>query len=44
MAPARACIWAILSWARCIAAPASFIEVEIPATASPMWVWASAAV
>ena len=44
MAPARACIWAILSWARCIASPASLIDSEMPETASPILVWACAAV
>ena len=41
MAPARACIWAILSSARCMVAPASLIDPEMPATASPIRVWAS---
>ena len=44
MAPARACIEAILSWARCMVAPASSDDVEIPDTASPTLVCASAAV
>ena len=44
MAPARACMPAILSWARCMVAPAEPMEVEIPETASPTLVWASAAV
>src|SRR5579872_2880888 len=44
MAPARACIWAILSCARCMAMPVSLMDSEIPATASPMFVCAWAAV
>ena len=44
MAPARACMLAILSWARCMVAPALLVESEIPDTASPTLVWASAAV
>ena len=43
-APARACIWAILSWARCIAMPVSLIDSEMPETASPIFVCAWAAV
>ena len=44
MAPARACMLAILSWARCMAAPELPMESEIPDTASPTLVEASAAV
>ena len=44
MAPARACMPAILSWARCMVAPALRVESEMPDTASPTLVWASAAV
>ncbi len=44
MAPARACMLAILSWARCMVAPALRVESEIPDTASPTFVCASAAV
>jgi hypothetical protein len=44
MAPARACMPSILSWARCMDMPASLIDSEIPDTASPIFVWASAAV
>ncbi len=44
MAPARACMLAILSWARCMAWPELPMESEIPETASPTLVWASAAV
>ena len=44
MAPARACMLSILSWARCIDIPASPIDSEMPETASPILVWASAAV
>ena len=44
MAPARACMLAILSWARCMVAPASPMESEMPDTASPTLVCASAAV
>ena len=44
MAPARACMPAILSWARCMVAPALRVESEIPETASPTLVCASAAV
>ena len=43
-APARACIWAVLSWARCTAMPTSPISSEMPDTASPILVCASAAV
>ena len=43
-APARACIESILSWARCIDRPASLIDSEMPETASPILVSASAAV
>jgi len=31
-APALACIWAILSWARCMARPVSLIDSEMPDT------------
>ena len=44
MAPARACISSILSWARCMDIPALPIESEIPVTASPTLACASAAV
>ena len=44
MAPARACIESILSWARWTDMPASPIDSEMPETASPILVWASAAV
>src|SRR5580692_5458431 len=44
MAPARACMPSILSWALCIDMPASLIDAEMPDTASPILVWASAAV
>ena len=44
MAPALACMLAILSWARCMAWPEFPMESEIPDTASPTLVWASAAV
>ena len=44
MAPARACMLWILSWARCMVAPADLVESEIPETASPTLVCASAAV
>ena len=44
MAPARACICAVLSWARCTAMPTSPISSEIPETASPILLCASAAV
>ena len=43
-APARACMPAILSWARCMAAPELPMESEIPETASLTFVVASAAV
>ena len=42
--PARACICATLSSALCMASPTSPISSEIPATASPILVCASAAV
>jgi hypothetical protein len=44
MAPARACIWEILSWARSRVMPASVIDSEMPDTASPMLAWAFEAV
>src|SRR6266566_4673873 len=44
MAPARACIWAVLSSARWIAMPTSPISSEMPENASLILVWASAAV
>ena len=44
MAPARACIEAILSWALCMVAADEPIESEMPEMASPTLVWASAAV
>jgi len=44
MAPARACMLAILSCARCMAAPELPREFEMPETASPTLVCASAAV
>ena len=43
-APARACICWVLSSARCTASPTSPISSEMPENASPMRVWASAAV
>ena len=43
MAPARACIWAVLSSARWIARPTSPISSEMPVKASLMRVCASAA-
>src|SRR6266496_1240861 len=44
MAPARACIWAVLSSARWIAMPTSPISSEMPVNASLILVCASAAV
>ena len=44
MAPARACIWAVLSSARWIARPTSPISSPMPDIASLMRVCASAAV
>jgi len=44
IAPARACIWAVLSSARWIAMPTSPISSEMPEKASLIRVWASAAV
>ena len=44
IAPARACICAVLSWARWTAMPTSPISSEMPETASPIRVCASAAV
>ena len=44
MAPARACIWAVLSSARWMAMPTSPISSPMPDIASPILVWASAAV
>ena len=44
IAPARACIWAVLSSARWIAMPTSPISSEMPVNASLILVWASAAV
>src|SRR5215218_342306 len=43
-APERACIWATLSSARCMARPTSPISSPIPEMASLTLVWASAAV
>src|SRR4029453_11273262 len=43
-APERACIWATLSSARCMATPTSPISSPIPEMASLTLVWASAAV
>src|SRR5215468_6039279 len=44
IAPARACICAVLSCARCTAMPTSPISSEMPDTASPILLCASAAV
>jgi hypothetical protein len=44
IAPARACIWAVLSSARWMAMPTSPISSEMPENASLMRVCASAAV
>src|SRR5437016_1064219 len=44
MAPARDCMASVLSSARCTARPMSPISSEIPDRASPIFVWASAAV
>ena len=44
MAPARACICAVLSSARWMAIPTSPISSEMPEKASLIRVWASAAV
>ena len=44
MAWPRACIWAVLSSARWMARPTSPISSPMPDIASPMRVWASAAV
>ena len=44
IAPARACIESILSCARCTDMPASPMDSEMPETASPIFVCASAAV
>src|SRR5438067_6866739 len=43
-APARACMEVVLSSARWMASPTSPISSEMPDTASPILVWASAAV
>ena len=43
-APARACMLAILSWARCIASPVSLIDSEIPRRPRRSWSAPAAAV